>query len=115
MDENIPVKQIYPNQRSSIKLIKIAKVFKPNKKYPENIMLINKGNNKLRYSFTHKTNQRKIFESLKTVHNSPLNDNENNRLYYTSNKNQISEKMHKTFDYEKNNSNLHKIKKKEKL
>ena len=113
MDENIPVKQIYPNQRSSIKLIKIAKVFKPNKKYPENIMLINKGNNKLRYSFTHKTNQRKIFESLKTVHNSPLNDNENNRLYYTSNKNQISEKMHKTFDYEKNNSNLHKKKIKE--
>ena len=109
MDENIPVKQIYPNQKSSIKLIKISKVFKSNKKCPENIMLINKGNNKLHYSLTNKINQRKIFESLKTIQNSPLNDIGNNRLYYTSNKNQNSEKLHKTFDHDKNNSNFQKL------
>lgn len=110
MDENIPVKQIYPNQKRILKKIRISKVFKPNNTFSENLMVLNKENNKIIYSLTNKTNKRKIFNYLKTIQNSPIIDSENNKLYYTSKKNQLLEKMHKTFEYEKNNSDFHKLK-----
>ena len=51
-------------------------------------MVINNGKNTIKYNLRHKINQRNILESLKTIQNKQPNDNENSKIYYTSNRTQ---------------------------
>ena len=84
MDESFSVKEIFKNEITPPKIIRISKVFSLNNKHPENIMILTKGNNKIQYNLTHKINHRNILNSLQTIQNSPNNENLNTKLYYSS-------------------------------
>ena len=84
MDESFSVKEIFKNEITPPKIIRISKVFSLNNKHPENIMILTKGNNKIQYNLTHKINHRNILNSLQTIQNSPNNENLNTKLYYPS-------------------------------
>ena len=83
MDESFSVKEIFKNEITPPKIIRISKVFSLNNKHPENIMILTKGNNKIQYNLTHKINHRNILNSLQTIQNSPNNENLNTKLYYS--------------------------------
>ncbi len=84
MDESFSVKEIFKNEITPPKIIRISKVFSLNNKHPENIMILTKGNNKIQYNLTHKINHRNILHSLQTIQNSPNNENLNTKLYNSS-------------------------------
>ena len=84
MDESFSVKEIFKNEITPPKIIRISKVFSLNNKHPENIMILTKGNDKIQYNLTHKINHRNILNSLQTIQNSPNNENLNTKLYYPS-------------------------------
>ena len=84
MDESFSVKEIFKNEITPPKIIRISKVFTLNNKRPENIMILSKGNNKIQYNLTNKINHRNILNTLKTAQNSPNHENYNSKLYYSS-------------------------------
>ena len=83
MDESCSVKEVFKNEKTSPKIIRISKVFKKNNNLPENIMILTKGNNKIQYNLSHKVNKRNILESLKTQ-NTPKDEKLKSQLYYSS-------------------------------
>jgi hypothetical protein len=87
MDESIPETK-KDTEKPNHKIIRITKIFDHNNKHSENVMVITKGKNTIKYNLRHKINQRNILESLKTIQNKQPNDNENSKIYYTSNRTQ---------------------------
>ena len=91
MNENL--KNITRNERPTVKIIRISKKFSSKNKIPQNIMIINNGKNQIEYNLTQKISKIRIMESLKTIQNSLIYDNENNNIYYTSYKYKITENI----------------------
>ena len=74
---------------NEIKYIRITKKYSLKEKIPENFILLSKGSNKIQISLNNnKINQRQILESLNTIHNNQILDDD--KIYYTSYKNNNS-------------------------
>ena len=102
MDESCSVKEIFKNEITPPKIIRISKVFTLNNRHPENIMILTKGNNKIQCNLTNEINHGNILNILKTAQNSPNNENLKTKLFYPS------LKYPNTEDINANINNLHK-------
>ena len=119
MDESIPETK-KDTEKPNHKIIRITKIFDHNNKHSENVMVITNGKNTIKYNLRHKINQRNILESLKTIQNKQPNDNENSKIYYTSNRTQSKNDIYlkkknnnKIFRKSKTIQNLNQLTKKE--
>ena len=59
MDENFKI--IKMNERPTVKIIKITKKFFGENKVPQNVMIIDKGKNRIEYNLTQKISKMKTF------------------------------------------------------
>ena len=101
MDETI--EKILSNKNQKTQMIRISKIFNKNK-YPQNILVIEKGNEKINYNLTQKISKKFILEAIKTIQKNSFYNNDNN-----NNKNQIFHSSNK-FQYQYQSPDKSKLK-----
>ena len=102
MDESI--EKVLKVKKPKKQIIRISKIFSKNKN-PQNILVINKGKEKIEYNLTHKISKKFILEALKTIQKNSVNSNNNNQIYHTTNIFQYQYKIvERNKEEDKNNS-----------